>query len=65
MIRRYVDKAGQPRRLKYLKGGDYVHWHRDFSACWSTWWVDLDDNSQIRIPNNAWKCLGIEFQDEE
>lgn len=64
MIRRYIDKAGMPRRLKYLKGGDFIHWSKDHPACWSTIWVDLDDGKPITIPNNAWKCLRIEFQDE-
>jgi hypothetical protein len=25
--------------------------------------IDLDDGSEIRIPNNAWACLKIEFED--
>lgn len=64
-MRRYVDKTGKQRRLKFFKDGDFVHWHRDFSACWSELWIDLDEGGSIQIPINAWKCLKIDFQDEE
>lgn len=63
MIRKYTDKTGKKRRLKYLHGGDYVHWHRDHAACWSTHWLDLDDGAQLRIPNNAWEKLKMEYED--
>lgn len=64
MIRRYVDKTNVPRRLKFLKGGDFIHWSQEHPACWSTHWLDLDDGHPLRIPNNAWACLKISFTDE-
>jgi hypothetical protein len=65
IIRHYIDKTGKPRRLKYLHGGNFIHWHRQFSASWSEVWEDLDEGGTLQIPLNAWKCLKIDFQDEE
>lgn len=63
LVRRYIDLAGSERTLRYVKGGNFVHWSKEHSACWSSIWQDEDDGSQIQIPNNFWQAYKIFFVD--
>lgn len=63
MKRFYIDKKGKERTLTFLKESIFVHWHKIYPGSMSTIWLD-EKRDHIRIPDNAWKCLGVNYEDK-
>jgi len=63
MRRVYTDKTGKLREIEFVRTGLWVLWSQDHSGCWSTVWRDCENGEIIQIPNNAWACLGMSFED--
>lgn len=62
-IRRYRDAHGQVRIAIFLNFTRHlVPWSKVYPQSITARWR-LEDGSIVQIPENAWDCLGIDYED--
>jgi hypothetical protein len=64
ITRTYRDLSGKWRVLEFVKTAQFVHWHKDHAACFSNIWRDTEDGYLLQIPENAFECLGMPYEDK-